>query len=206
MKQSWRILVTLSHDSIKNWQCNHKLNKARHKHPHIQWGKLYIIQRVNPLRLGDRLGADWLNLGTHMSIFRYTVTSISFIFKFFCQYRYIIMAYFMDFLQNQVLSLAYYFWNKIVIGHTDRYNAFVIIGQPIPTLDRSHKPHNTPAIYLTIHHLEQKCAHFSLNWCIFGIWNKCIVRSVRLIYCNSFGADNGSYLSELCIFWLLENI
>ena len=42
--------------------------------------------------------------------------------------------------------------------------------------DLIHKSHNAPAPYPTIHHSEQKCAHFCSVWCIVGygtgaLWN-----------------------------------
>ena len=37
-------------------------------------------------------------------------------------------------------------------------------------IDQSHKSHNAPAPYLTIHHSEQNCTrgHFWFEWCIVG--------------------------------------
>ena len=34
--------------------------------------------------------------------------------------------------------------------------------------DQSHKSHNVSVPYPTIHHSEQKCAHFCSEWCIVG--------------------------------------
>ena len=34
------------------------------------------------------------------------------------------------------------------------------------TIDLIHKFHNAPVPYSTVHHSEQKCAHFSSEWCI----------------------------------------
>ena len=34
--------------------------------------------------------------------------------------------------------------------------------------DHSHKSHNAPVPYPTMHHSEQKCAHFCSEWCIAG--------------------------------------
>ena len=35
-------------------------------------------------------------------------------------------------------------------------------------IDQTHKSHNAPASYPTMHHSEQKCAHFCSKWCIVG--------------------------------------
>ena len=35
-------------------------------------------------------------------------------------------------------------------------------------INQSHKSHNAPVSYLTIHHSEQKCGHFCSEWCIVG--------------------------------------
>ena len=43
------------------------------------------------------------------------------------------------------------------------YAIFVLI-----TIDLIHKSHNAPVPYPTMHHSEQKCAHFCSEWCIVG--------------------------------------
>ena len=35
-------------------------------------------------------------------------------------------------------------------------------------MDQFHKSHNAPVPYPTMHHSEQKCAHFCSEWCIVG--------------------------------------
>ena len=35
-------------------------------------------------------------------------------------------------------------------------------------IDQIHKSHNAPVPYPTMHHSEQKCAHFCSEWCIVG--------------------------------------
>ena len=49
-----------------------------------------------------------------------------------------------------------------------------------------HKSHNAPIRYPTMHHSEQKCAHFFSVHC--RIWDKCIEGFVNLVYC--FGPIN----------------
>ena len=44
------------------------------------------------------------------------------------------------------------------------------------SIDVIHKSHNAPVPYPTIHHSEQKCAHFCSEWFIVGygtgaLWN-----------------------------------
>ena len=36
------------------------------------------------------------------------------------------------------------------------------------SVDQSHKSHNAPVPYHTMHHSEQECAHFCSEWCIVG--------------------------------------
>ena len=45
-------------------------------------------------------------------------------------------------------------------------------------IDQPHKSHNAPVPYPTMHHSEQKCAHFCSEWCIVGygtgaLWDLC---------------------------------
>ena len=35
-------------------------------------------------------------------------------------------------------------------------------------IDLINKSHNAPVPYPTMHHSEQKCAHFCYEWCIVG--------------------------------------
>ena len=37
-------------------------------------------------------------------------------------------------------------------------------------IDKSHKSRDVLVPYPTIHHSEQKCAHFCCEWCIVGYW------------------------------------
>ena len=37
-------------------------------------------------------------------------------------------------------------------------------------LYQSHKSHNAPVPYPTIHHSQQRCAHYCCEWCIVGYW------------------------------------
>ena len=39
---------------------------------------------------------------------------------------------------------------------------------PVTTNDLIHKSHNAPVPYPTMHHSEQKCAHFCSEWCFVG--------------------------------------
>ena len=39
------------------------------------------------------------------------------------------------------------------------------------TIDQSHKSHNAPVSYPTMHHSKQKCEHFCYEWCIVGFVN-----------------------------------
>ena len=41
------------------------------------------------------------------------------------------------------------------------------MGQVNP-VEESPNSHNAPVSYPTIHHSEQKCAHFCSEWCIVG--------------------------------------
>ena len=43
-----------------------------------------------------------------------------------------------------------------------------ILWDPVYCRDQIHKSHNTPVPYPTMHHSEQKCAHFCSEWCIVG--------------------------------------
>ena len=36
------------------------------------------------------------------------------------------------------------------------------------TIEQIHKSHDTPISYPKMHHSEQKCAHFSSEWCFVG--------------------------------------
>ena len=38
----------------------------------------------------------------------------------------------------------------------------------LDSMDQFHKSHNAPVPYPTMHHSEQKCAHFCSEWCIVG--------------------------------------
>ena len=45
-----------------------------------------------------------------------------------------------------------------------------------------HKSQNAPVPYPTMVHSEQKCAHFCSEWIIVGVWNRCILGFVKLVY------------------------
>ena len=47
------------------------------------------------------------------------------------------------------------------------------------TTDQIHKSHNAPVPYPTMHHSEQKCAHFCSEWGIVG-YRSCIVGFVKI--------------------------
>ena len=55
-------------------------------------------------------------------------------------------------------------------------------------INQSHKSHSTPVSYPTI--LERTCVHFRSNVMHCGIWNRCVVGFVKLIWCHGlFGND-----------------
>ena len=61
-------------------------------------------------------------------------------------------------------SLGYFPWSpreefiRVIIGVTKSFLS----------IDQSHKSHSAAALYPTMHHSEQKCAHFCSEWCIVG--------------------------------------
>ena len=81
---------------------------------------------------------------------------------------------------------------ELVSSLTPELGIYVSLNRP-----QIHKSHNASLSYPTMHHSEQKCTHFCYDWCIVvygtgatflfwmvhcGIWDRCIVVFVRLVY------------------------
>ena len=74
-------------------------------------------------------------------------------------------------------------------------------------IDQSHKTQNAPIPYTTIHHSEQKCAHFCSEWCIgtdasWHLWIRSIISSSSNN--NSSNSSNGRSSSRnihVCPCW-----
>ena len=49
-------------------------------------------------------------------------------------------------------------------------------------VDLIHKSQNASVPYPTMLHSEQNCAHFCSEWDTVRIWNRCILRFVKLVY------------------------
>ena len=61
------------------------------------------------------------------------------------------------------------------MGHVTGYIEYV------RRMEQSHKSHNAPVPYPTMHHSEQKCAHSVMNGALW-VWDGCIVGFVNLVY------------------------
>ena len=48
------------------------------------------------------------------------------------------------------------------------FQLHLLWSDPSILIDLIHKSHNAPVPYPTMHHSEQKCAHFCSEWCIVG--------------------------------------
>ena len=56
------------------------------------------------------------------------------------------------------------------LWHDSRQSLGIISWYPVLNMSRDqiHKSNNAPVQYHTMHHSEQKCAHFCSEWCIVG--------------------------------------
>ena len=69
----------------------------------------------------------------------------------------------------------------------------LILTQP-NRIDLIHKSHNAPVPYPTMHHSEQKCAHFCSEWCMVG-YGTGVLWHLWLVYLG-----RGLLLLKLCSF------
>ena len=80
-----------------------------------------------------------------------------------------------------ILGVSLCVWNTCFRSHGDPVN-------------QSHKSHNAPVSYPTMHHSESKCAHFCSEWCIVGygtgeLWDLWIGLTVKQIWQAHWGLN-----------------
>ena len=66
----------------------------------------------------------------------------------------------------------------------------------IYTIDLINKSHNAPNPYPTMHHSEQKGAHFCSGMVHCGIWIRCIVGLVKQVYSTLDTTETQCYDSK----------
>ena len=59
--------------------------------------------------------------------------------------------------------LTYHQWGIVAFTMSQE-----ILQISVPGIYQSHKSHNAPGPYPTMHHSKQKCTHFCSEWCIVG--------------------------------------